>query len=305
MRILLNCILIVACAIAISADGAQVPSGRQGDVEQPMHGGATGARVVIDEGHFNFHTLDNRFAPFAELLRSDGFRVAGMAKTFSVRVLRDVDILVIANALNQTNRAHWALPVRSAFSSAEVAAVKAWVDAGGSLLLIADHFPFPGAVADLAKSFGVRFRNSFVLHNPQVQRFDVFTREAGSLRDHVVTRGREQPEAVPKVATFTGSAFELSGSARAILVFAEDYIMLFPQVAWEFDESTPRLDAEGYVQGAVLESGEGRVAVFGEAAMFTVQNAGQPQSETGFNLPEAEYNKQFILNVVRWLSGDL
>ena len=32
-------------------------------------------RVAIDEAHFNFHTADGRYAPFAQLLRRDGFVV--------------------------------------------------------------------------------------------------------------------------------------------------------------------------------------------------------------------------------------
>ena len=39
-------------------------------------------------------------------------------------------------------------------------AVRDWVKGGGSLLLIADHMPFPGAAGTLASAFGVRFRAS-------------------------------------------------------------------------------------------------------------------------------------------------
>ncbi len=298
-------ILVLLCGVAASVSWAQVPPDGQPGVAEPANDRAAGPQVVIDEGHFNFHTADGRFAPFAALLRSEGFRVRGMADTFSAAALENVDVLVISNALNKANKDRWAVPVRPAFSAAEVAAVKAWVDAGGALLLIADHFPFPGAVAGLAEQFGVRFCNCFVFRNPLVQRFDVFTRGEGALRDHVVTRGRSSPETVRALATFTGSAFEVSGAAHAIIVIPEDYVMLFPRVAWEFDDSTPRLLAGGYLQGAVLESGEGRVAVFGEAGMFTAQKTGEPEAETGFNLPAARDNKQFILNLVRWLAGEL
>lgn len=48
--------------------------------------------------------------------------------------------------------------------------------------------------------------------------------------------------------------------------------------------------------------GAGRVAAFGEAAMFLAQvgSYGEPM---GMNDPEADRNYQFVLNVVRWLSG--
>jgi hypothetical protein len=36
--------------------------------------------VQIDEAHFNFHTLEGRYAPFAKLLRRDGYVVQSLAE---------------------------------------------------------------------------------------------------------------------------------------------------------------------------------------------------------------------------------
>jgi hypothetical protein len=54
-----------------------------------------------------------------------------------------------------------------------------------------------------------------------------------------------------------------------------------------------------------MDVGEGRVAFFGEAAMFSAQLAGPEQHPAGMNAPGAEENFQFVLNVLHWLSGDL
>ena len=52
-----------------------------------------------------------------------------------------------------------------------------------------------------------------------------------------------------------------------------------------------------------LNHGSGKVAVFGEAAMFTAQvGRGGPM---GMNDPEAQQNSQFVLNVLHWLTGSL
>jgi hypothetical protein len=53
--------------------------------------------------------------------------------------------------------------------------------------------------------------------------------------------------------------------------------------------------------------GKGRLAVFGEAAMFSAQimRGGNPPFRGGFNAKGAEQNKQFILNLVQWLAGIL
>ncbi|TPW09451.1 MAG: hypothetical protein FD129_2204, partial [bacterium] len=110
----------------------------------------SGPRVAIDAAHFNFHTVDGRYRPFADLLRRDGCRVTGSDREFSAEALGGIDILVIANALNRRNAEDWSLPTPPAFSAAEVEAVREWVRGGGSLLLIADHMPFPGGASSLA-----------------------------------------------------------------------------------------------------------------------------------------------------------
>ena len=69
----------------------------------------------------------------------------------------------------------------------------------------------------------------------------------------------------------------------------------------------PFVPATGLLQGAVIRHGKGRVAVFGEAAMFTAQvieRNGQVV-RFGMNDPAASQNAQFVLNVLHWLSGQL
>lgn len=265
---------------------------------------ANGPRVVIDGGHHNFHTVDGRFAPFASVLRNDGFQVAGAASTFTAESLRDVDILVVSNAINGVNEGNWKLPTPSAFTVEEIAAVKAWVESGGSLLLIADHMPFAGAAEDLGAAFGVSFSNGFVMREPATGP-DLFSIAEGTLRDDPVTRGRDDGERIDAIRTFTGSAFRAPPRARPLIVLPKGYVSLEPQVAWVFDDGTPRRDVKGALQGAVMTVGKGRVAVFGEAAMFTAQIAGPQKVRMGFNAPDAPRNKQFLLNVMRWLAGVL
>jgi hypothetical protein len=57
------------------------------------------------------------------------------------------------------------------------------------------------------------------------------------------------------------------------------------------------------LQGVALGVGSGRVAMFGEAAMFTAQRSGPEGRPMGMNHPDAPHNAQFVLNVLRWLSG--
>jgi hypothetical protein len=77
------------------------------------------------------------------------------------------------------------------------------------------------------------------------------------------------------------------------------------KVAAEFTATTPRLAAVGWFQKAVLRHGAGRVAVFGETAMFSAQVSGEERFPMGMNDPAASGNYQFLLNIMRWLSARL
>jgi len=269
---------------------------------RPAYESGEGPRVVIDEAHHNYHTADGRYKPFAELLRRDGYRVDGLGKPLSADSLNGVEVLVIANALNERNVKDWSLPTPSAFTPDEIAAVRAWVEKGGSLFLIVDHMPFPGAAGDLEKVFGVEFSNGFAVSKP-TERPTTFTfRQDTGLQESVATQGRGDQERVTEVATFVGSSFKPPKDATPVLVFSSNFVSLKPDKAWQFTAATPKEPLEGWCQGAVMKVGDGRVAVFGEAAMFSAQLAGPGQQKMGMNAPEAKQDHQLLLNVMHWLT---
>ena len=294
-------IVLLAATSIVSAQ--QVPDLEyQPPLPRPAYESGNGPRVAIDEAHHNFHTADGRYQPFAELLRRDGYRVDGLGKPLSSDSLNGVDVLVIANALNERNVKDWSLPTPSAFTTDEIAAVRAWVEKGGSLFLIVDHMPFPGAAGDLAKAFGVEFSNGFAASKP-TERPATFTfRQGTGLEESAVTQGRGDQERVTEVATFVGSAFKPPQDATPVLVFSANFVSLKPNKAWQFTAATPKEPLEGWCQGAVMKVGNGRVAVFGEAAMFSAQRAGPRQHPMGMNAPEAKQNHQLLLNVMHWLT---
>jgi hypothetical protein len=273
-------------------------------VERPAFVEGRGPVVLLDEAHFNFHTMDGRYAPFAKLLRRDGYVVKANSAKFTRDALDGAQVLVIANALAKQNQSNWQLPTPSAFTRQEIHEVEQWVSDGGSLLLIADHMPFPGAAQELGSVFGVRFLNGFAL--PQVRggamRFDRSNRQ---LHDHAITRGRDETERIEWVCTFTGSAFQIGEGCQRLLEFGPDVESVQPEIAWRFSDDMPREDVEGWCQGAVSRHGKGRVAVFGEAAMFSAQRSGPQGRPFGMNAPEAAQNEQFLLNTLHWLTGVL
>jgi hypothetical protein len=258
-------------------------------IPMPTHAFGEGPTVVIDGGHNNYHTAEGRYLPFAQLLRRDGYVVQGSSARITTGVLRSADVFVVSNALHESNEGAWRPPIAQAFADDEVMALRDWVSGGGRLLLIADHSPFPEAIASLAAALDLNWVSGLARDPGAPPGPKVFRKADGSLVEHWTTAG------IDSVATFDGSAFEIRRPGDELLVFA-------PSVADGADDQGMRPAFEGYLQGALFAFGVGRVAVFGEAAMFQARLAGPQRRPVGFNDPIAGQNPQFILNVMRWLT---
>jgi hypothetical protein len=141
----------------------------------------------------------------------------------------------------------------------------------------------------------VQFTNGYAKAGHWRQGPETFDYQTG-LKESAITRGRSDEEKVTKVATFTGSAFKPSQGAKPVLEFGPK------SESTEPGRQAARVPIEGWCQGAIMKVGNGRVAVFGEAAMFSAQLAGPKQEPMGMNAPGAEQNHQLLLNVMHWLS---
>lgn len=261
-----------------------------------------GPVLFFDEGHNNFHETGGTYSPFVAFIERDGYVVKPTTVRFSAESLAACDILVIADAMPRKHDDE-----DSTFSKEEVDALGAWVHGGGALFLITDHFPDPFAVKRLAAAFGITVNNGYALDCPPdaKARPIVFTRQAGTLRDHPIAKGRTEAEKVDHVATFAGCAFRAGPDFEPLLVFGKNTKSWMPKKSWEFPPGTPAVDVEGWCQGGVLEWGKGRVAFFGEAAMFTAQIFDEGRVRAGMNHPQAKQSAQFLLNLLHWLSGVL
>jgi hypothetical protein len=296
-------VAFAALSLAIRTVGAQqvVDTTFTPTIHSRTYPSGSGPVVVVDEAHHNMHTAEGRYRPFASLLAADGFTVKPGRDSITPVSLKGTDILVIANAL----------PGRAAdagFDSTEIAALVSWVRQGGALLLIADHMPFAGAAMSLATPFGIQFANGFALlgeADPRTGDYPItFRRRDGGLAEHPITAGRSTAERIDSIVSFTGSAFRLtSPDGRAIMTLPKGTRIELPLVPWQFSDTTRRISGEGWLQGGTVTFGRGRVAVFGEAAMFSAQRKGLTRAPMGMNAPEAGQNPQFVLNVLHWLAG--
>lgn len=272
-------------------------------IPSPAYPIGTGPLVLIDQGHNNFHTRTGGFIAFARLLEQDGYRTGDLdTRITGDDILKECRILVIANALDSSNIRRWILPTPSAFGKEETERIKTWVREGGSLLLIADHMPFAGAANKLARAFGFEYINGFAFTGNNTWPPSVFSRRDSNLLKSTITEGFRTGERIDSVITFTGSAFYAPDLSTPVLCFKKGNESIQPDTAWRFNFKTPREDLKGYYQGAVMKVGKGRIAVFGEAAMFTAQLV-NGNVRVGFNSELAPQNGQFILNLIHWLDG--
>jgi hypothetical protein len=280
-------------------------------VDDPGFRQDTGPLVCVDEGHHNFHRLDGLFGPFGALLAADGYRVRSTTGSFAGGPARECRVLVVANAQpGDQPWDHYEYPTPPAFAREEITGLLDWVHRGGRLLLIADHMPFPGAAADLASAFGCTFNDGFAVAPFTTEAEGraafleptIFSVENGLLGTHPITAGPAPYAAVPRVATFAGQAFRCGPDAAALLVLPRGFVSLMPRTAWQFTLETLQVPVGGWLQGAVLERGRGRIAIFGEGGMFTAQVTDDGRL-MGMNAPGAEHNARFVRNVVRWLAG--
>lgn len=311
-RVVLAACLALLAGPALARQQAADPGFRP-VVSRPAYP-ENGPVVVVDEAHHNFHTVRGRYKPFADLLVADGYRVRGGRQAFTREGLTGVVVLVIANADFSRGGAR----AGAVFTREEIAVVRDWVKDGGALLLIADHAPFGAAAAELAAAFGVEMGGGWVFDRGSTERAIstqlIYVRAAGSLGDHPITRGRDASEAVRVVRAFTGQSLSLPAGAVNLMPMsptareAPDAAALQAAAAAAAAGRPFAAAPAGPSQGLAMEYGRGRVVVLGEAGMLSAQvvrtPGGSGEQRFGMNV-EGLDNRQFALNVLRWLSGAL
>ncbi|MEM7560464.1 MAG: DUF4350 domain-containing protein [Planctomycetota bacterium] len=274
---------------------------------EPRFESGHGPVVAIDQAHHNFHTAAGRYSAFAKVIRADGYRVTVSNQAFSEEALAGVDLLLIANALAEENEKKWSLPTPSAFEDEEIDALAKWIDDGGRLLLIADHMPFPGAASKLGKRLGIDdWSNGFAGLESEDGAGNVklgnlrFQEDSGLVLKSLQLGKPFRETEIKWVESFTGSAFLSSQEWLPVMELPPTARSLEPNQAWKFNSTTKVADVAGWHQGAVRKLGKGRIAAFGEAAMFTAQNSGSGRG-FGLNSEASPYNQDFLRQVVAWL----
>lgn len=303
-------IVLALFAACFAADGAyaqrQLPDMEaRFDNRDPAFAPESGPQIVLSTTNSDY-VRRGSMDPFAALARTDGFRVARQSGDLVSALKPETRILIIANPFLSSFRDFPAMTPPSAFSDSEIEAVRAWVENGGSLLILADHAPFGGGSSKLAEAFGFQYLNG---HAAETRAADAgyahvvidFTPQYGLATDHPIANGDTGRAPIKRFAAFGGQAFIPADGARQLLTIPQGWSAIFTYRLEAELASAPRIDASGMSQGATLDYGKGRIALFGEAGGFTAQVIDGIE-KFGFNTAEGSDNPEFILATLRWLA---
>jgi hypothetical protein len=250
------------------------------------------------------HSLTGFYRPFGDLLRADGYRVAALREPITPSAVAAAGVIVISNALPAATQEE-ADTLGSAFTEDEIEVLLGWIRGGGALLLFVDHRPFPRAARDLAIRLGLEMLDGYAL-DYEVWDPIIFSRDRGTLGMHPIMEGRDREERVDSVATFYGHAMRaLVPGIQPLLILGREIESMHPGQLWDIGDETPRVSVAGWLQGAAVVMGQGRVVVYGEAAMAVAQLAGPQRQPRGMNTSIGAQNAQLLLNTLHWLTGDL
>lgn len=263
--------------------------------------------ILIDEAHNNSgFTALNRYKPFATLMTNDGFKVIRSQTPFTKQLLTKTNIVVIAGPRG--------------ISETEIQVLKDWVIKGGAMLVVTDH---DNSQSDgLLKSFGVEtnevsltsdslhgiFAKDGAISGPG---YIVFREEDKLLGNHVILKGRNQTEKVSRVQTFAGRSIVGPPGSSILLQLSESSVDFMTIDADNIRSRVPVKTKGLRSHGIAFTFGKGKVVVISEAATLTAQLfSGEPYrtidefGKIGMNTPGSD-NKQFALNIMRWLTGYL
>ena len=292
-------------AVAPDAAFAQLKQGPDPDYKfgntNPAWGAGEGPLIVFS-AHNSVFVKQGSHEPLANLAKGDGFRIA----TRESALPGDANILVLINNYLATYKSFPAMEPPSAFSAPEIDAVKKWVEAGGSLLMLADHAPLGGGASQLGAALGFTFLNGHVAENKSADNGYAhvildFRRGFGLNENHPIADGSTGRRKIDRFFAFGGQAFIPPPGATTLLTIPDGWSAFFTYNLRGELASAPRIDASGMAQGAVAELGKGRVAVFGEAGAFSAQIV-NGATRIGFDTPEGADNPEFILALLRWLA---
>ncbi|WP_369413944.1 Ig domain protein group 2 domain protein [Gracilibacillus salinarum] len=321
LLIVVLCLLIV-CSPVVDAEGPSDPA-----PEIDAIGSANGMSVLFDNTHGQTAgaadwVIDGAFSDFADAIAEEGYDVKELRKVgrFSLSDLTPYDVFVIPEA-------------NIPFSTQEQQAMLAYVDQGGSIFFIADHYNADrnknrwdssevfngyrrGAWSDPALGMSQEEENSFYMENVTSSdwlsdNFGMRIRynALGNVESDVIVSPSQSFDITSNVGTMTmhaGSTVAITDPAKAKgIVYIED-----TNASWSHAVDQGVYNGGGEAEGPYVAIGKhslGKVAVIGDSSPVEDITPKYKREETGgtkttYNGFYDHDNHVLLVNLINWLA---
>ncbi len=262
-NLIIKIVLISAFLLPAVFDGSAFAE----EKKAPRTSMAKRPRAVFDAGHNEvFSPVKDgpvHYSAFRGMFVKNGFEAVLLDAPVTPEGLSRADIYIIAGPMQ-------------GFTQDEISALKAYVENGGSLLVML-HISSP--VAALLPSFGVTVSNYVLGERENTIKGAAQDFYLTDLTDHPINAG------VKKIAVFGAWGLLAEGRAKAT-AHTSAWAWFDANRNRQYDHNEPR---QSFAVSAVCECGKGRVVVIGDDAPFA----------NGF-IKEAG-NTRLAQNVIKWL----
>lgn len=235
--------------------------------------------------------------PFADLLANDGFIVRLSKAILTEDLLKQTNVLVVAG---------------DPLTKEEVDISNNWIKRGGSLFVMTHHdqMDFDNYLNSLGVQTGEINVSQDSLHglerdgislNPS---YIYFNDKDKLLGKHPIIQGRSYEESIHFVKSFGGGKSIVGPPGCSVILrlskSAVDLMNIDP-----FIGSRVCVNQKGERSfGVAFKMGKGKVVVLSSALITTAELFPPDWGKIGMNNPGSD-NKQFALNIIRWLTGYL
>ena len=194
----------------------------------------------------------------------------------------------------------------------EIQKINDWIRQGGSLLALTyhDNYQFD----EFLQSLGVQTNEIDItldsIHGLErdgisIQpAFIVFSEKDKLLGNHPIIWGRNDSEKVSLVKTFAGGISIVGPPGSSVLLRLSEFAVDLMRIGPIQDPSVPVKTKGLRSFGIAFTYGKGRVVLVSAAETLTAAIVSPSWGKIGMNTPGSD-NKQFALNIMRWLTGYL
>lgn len=302
MRVLFSIFLLFVSAFSFGQMLNDSPF--NASVSNPKYKQQKGPHILIDAGHHNFIVEMGLIKPFVDLSTNDGYRPKIDSGVFTPAYLANYQMVLITPAMPFKFGSKKEVTTEITFTPNELAALKDWVNKGGSLIMLSEHAPIDKSMTPLFNTFGIQLSIGAVVDSvnydtriqfPNAETLLLFNSNNGLLHNnHPIIKGNNKSEWVQNIETYTGCALTGEGYTNIFKLSPSAKIR-------KWSGSQP--SGGGNSQCLAGSFGKGKLVALGDCNGFTAMyvNSGGKKFSAGMQVEQYDW-RQFVLNTLHWLS---